>query len=106
MADVLIKGMKMPAYCAECDLHDPFTENPYCRRLMKKIPLKGRLKNCPLVEVPTHGRLIDADELYKLIDGGYDLDFDEDPETKRELLRMINERETVIEASEDGEQNG
>lgn len=40
-------------------------------------------------------RLIDADTLYELIDGGYDLDFDEVPETKKELLRMINEQETV-----------
>ena len=40
-------------------------------------------------------RLIDADALYELIDGGFDLDFDEVPETKRELLRMVDEQETV-----------
>ncbi|MBQ6679580.1 MAG: DUF551 domain-containing protein [Lachnospiraceae bacterium] len=40
-------------------------------------------------------RLIDADDLYELIDGGYDLDFSELPETKRELLRMIDDQPTI-----------
>ena len=40
-------------------------------------------------------RLIDGDELIELINGGYDLDFEEVPETKRELLRMIMEQPTV-----------
>ena len=40
-------------------------------------------------------RYIDADALKELIDGGYDLDFDETPETKRELLRMIDYQETA-----------
>ena len=40
-------------------------------------------------------RLIDGDALVDLINGGYDLDFDEVPETKRELLRMIMEQPTV-----------
>lgn len=40
-------------------------------------------------------RLIDANALHELIDGGYDLNFDEVPETKYELLRMIDEQPTV-----------
>ena len=40
-------------------------------------------------------RLIDGNALIELINGGYDLDFDEVPETKRELLRMIMEQPTV-----------
>lgn len=42
-------------------------------------------------------RLIDADALYELIDGGFDLDFDEIPETKAELLRMIDTQLTIEE---------
>ena len=61
MADLLIKGMEMPKDCADCDIHNPFSETPYCRRLLQAIPLEGRLENCPLVEVPTHGRLIIED---------------------------------------------
>ena len=40
-------------------------------------------------------RLIDADDLRELLDGGYDIDLDELPETKAELLRMIDYQETV-----------
>ena len=40
-------------------------------------------------------RPIDGDALVELINGGYDLDFDEVPETKRELIRMIMEQPTV-----------
>ena len=40
-------------------------------------------------------RLIDADALYELLDGGYDIDLDELPETKAELLRMIDHEETI-----------
>lgn len=58
---VLVKGMDMPTCCADCDFHNPFSKTPYCRRLLKVIPLEGRLENCPLVEVTPYGRLIAAD---------------------------------------------
>lgn len=65
---ILIRGMDMPKDCAECDIHNPLADTPYCRRLMQKIPREGRLKNCPLVEVTTpHGRLIDADAFAKTL---------------------------------------
>lgn len=57
MADLLIKGMEMPIDCADCDLHNPFSETPYCRRLLQVIPLEGRLDNCPLVEVEETKRI-------------------------------------------------
>ena len=62
---VLIKGMKMPRYCAECDavideeLLCPFT-NDDCENYFGV-----RNRNCPLSPVPPHGRLIDADALIK-----------------------------------------
>ena len=68
---VYIKGMEMPKSCAFCrikrrngkkmvcplcgeewDVHDPMSAD-------------HRLDNCPLVPVPSHGRLIDADEYIK-----------------------------------------
>lgn len=64
---IYIKGMKMPTGCAFCkikkrngwkmvcplcneewDIHDPMSAD-------------FRLESCPLVPVPPHGRLIDAD---------------------------------------------
>ena len=52
---VLIKGMKMPRYCAECDavideeLLCPFTKEN-CENYFRV-----RNRNCPLVPVPPHG---------------------------------------------------
>ena len=64
---VIIKGMKMPERCWDCDLcYDSF----YCRPLGIQFsdredfePGERRLSDCPLVHVPPHGRLIDADVL-------------------------------------------
>lgn len=60
---ILIKGMEMPTGCIACDFCNPFVEEPYCRRLMKRVPKVTRLDNCPLIEIPEpHGDLIDASE--------------------------------------------
>ena len=40
-------------------------------------------------------RYIDADILRELIDGGYDIDFSEIPETKKALLNMIDYQDTA-----------
>lgn len=60
--DVLIKNMDMPNRCEECALFDE--DYGECRR--ETDPLKRtitRENGCPLVEIPPHGRLIDADTL-------------------------------------------
>ena len=64
---ILIKGMKMPTCCGLCDMFalglsrckitDNYSPHPFAR---------GLLENCPLVEIPPHGRLIDADNLRSL----------------------------------------
>ena len=48
MADILIRGMEMPKDCGKCFVGD--------RTICADA--------CPLVELPPHGRLIDADEAY------------------------------------------
>lgn len=65
------KDMEMPERCWDCDLcYDSY----YCRPLGVQFadredhePGERRLSDCPLVHVPPHGRLIDADEAYKAI---------------------------------------
>lgn len=66
---VLIKGIKMPKCCADCPCFYDFIS---CQVLFDGTDdfsmsgfdeYKMRLPNCPLVEIPPHGRLIDADEL-------------------------------------------
>ena len=58
---ILIKGMEMPKRCGECPLslypHSPCWENGGA------LDWENRPNWCPLVPVPPHGRLIDADAL-------------------------------------------
>jgi hypothetical protein len=71
---ILIKGMKMPTRCAECRLSTvhSFNDRPLCDVLVEYMSYgeweTKRLDNCPLVEVPPHGRLIDADALMQEFD--------------------------------------
>jgi hypothetical protein len=59
---VIVKGMKMPSNCAHCICASE--DSRYCAAANEYIPMLGKPKWCPLVEVPTpHGRLVDADVL-------------------------------------------
>ena len=62
---VLIRGMKMPTSCLECVFYrriDPVYD--YC--CISSATPKGYVpSDCPLVPIPPHGRLIDADVLLK-----------------------------------------
>ncbi len=104
---VLVKGMQMPTSCFVC----PFCLYGYpdecvviCSRLRRKVgnfdeKLKGIPKDCPLVEVPPHGRLIDADivcyqlEKQATIDG--------QPRAIRRARRIVADAPAIIEAEED-----
>lgn len=71
MSDLLIKGMEMPSNCMECPMWAMGTACQHCkandrwesyRKTDKRQDVADRLREgCPLVEIPTHGRLIDAD---------------------------------------------
>ena len=66
---VLIKGIEMPNSCRDC----PISGEWYCNALpsipawhkeyVASIEGQTRMDRCPLVPVPPHGRLIDADAL-------------------------------------------
>ena len=65
---VYIKDMEMPQNCEECDLKvwDEYDSVDYVCPFSGVIVLNiGRQGSCPLIEVPPHGRLIDADKLRK-----------------------------------------
>ena len=100
---VVIRGMKMPNNCDECDLnYDCFRcilpiENSL---LYGKDTTNGRLPNCPLVELPAeHGRLIDSSAIgltdFEIVmcDGNY-------KEALTMLLKKIERAPTVVEAEE------
>lgn len=65
---VLVKGMEMPKNCNVCNFHmlrfccaaDKDLAEKDTRPLIERRP-----ESCPLVPVPEHGRLIDADKLHE-----------------------------------------
>ena len=71
---VYIKGMEMPSGCAECPLEMYYfnTGETRCRVTNKTLETsyrptsyEKRDSDCPLIPVPDHGRLVDADALIK-----------------------------------------
>ena len=63
---VYIKGMEMPKSCGNC-FFDSHCDNWRLRNWGAPPP-----DDCPLVPVPPHGRLIDADALTETTDGIWD----------------------------------
>ena len=66
---ILIKDMEMPKSCYKCPLRRRDGMDIVCPVAHERFSvadvniLDYRLVNCPLVPVPPHGRLIDADRL-------------------------------------------
>ena len=58
MSDILIKGMEMPNVCAYC-----FIDSSECNLHSSVNIWRERHPDCPLIELPPHGRLIDVDKL-------------------------------------------
>ena len=69
MSGIYIPGMEMPTGCDKC----PFEysgdcyggKNKYIMDIDEEIANGVRHKGCPLIPVPDHGRLVDADALVK-----------------------------------------
>ena len=110
MSSVLIRGMKMPTTCEECDfchwsnLHqtgicDRCGDEPVCPDYGTDYK-RTRARFCPLIELPEkHGRLIDERVAYDKIaeqEGGYYMDMDG-------VGCGLEETPTVIEAEGDEE---
>ena len=68
---VLVKNMEMPISCADCLFKtlSPTGESIVCDIILSTVPWEDRPFDCPLIEVPPHGRLIDADALAKNVTG-------------------------------------
>ena len=110
MADILINGMKMPKNCAECPM-----EHYECWMLDDFVTdyFEGdkRHPDCPLIELPDHGRLIDADALHKLFEDQWHylqvLDWNENPTAEATqsginwcINTMHDDAPTIIPAEE------
>lgn len=96
---VIVMGMEMPEYCAECDA-EKWDENEYgdefnhrCGFMYKgythKVRDNGRREDCPLRPLPEkHGRLIDADELEDIFYSVY----------HSQSAGYVKDMETIVEA--------
>lgn len=107
---ILIKGMQIPKNCKECPLEQIYGRDGEVAKcpLTKKISSsylasETRMSDCPLVELPSHGRLIDADALVKLLKECDDvLDNSEMPPSLVVvgIINDIKKAPTIIEAEE------
>ena len=94
---VLIKGMEMPANCFQCKLSYIRENRLFCYQTRDEVLRAKIADNCPLVQVPPHGRLIDADALQlKLLTAEpgkvYDFCY-----PCKEVLQAIKDSPTIIE---------
>ena len=103
MSGIYIKGRKPPVSCDDCWVSDcPNDEHIDGYRMM------DRPTYCPLVPVPDHGRLIDADALVQVLkfvlanpvgfDGGK-----ADVFAVGRTIQLLEEAQTIIEADKEGE---
>lgn len=93
---VIVKGMEMPKNCGECPfIFTSWGIEYYCHlaEFSTSAEYVGREKmtNCPLIELPPHGRLIDADELVRIWTGA---------QFYGNIKPIVDARPTVIERSE------
>ena len=100
---ILIKGMKLPKKCCDCILlpaeidWDGQWECPITERIVHKYveERKSKPPDCPLIEIPPHGRLIDASEMAIKFNCR-----DIDITTLKNLHECLMEIPTVIESEE------
>ena len=105
---ILIKGVEMPTRCFSCPLCDVENAEVNCaishgfyieyREVDPKVAMQDRPEWCPLVPVPPHGRLIDADELIDDVRRHSESYFADDF-----AHEWVDKAPTVIPADKDGE---
>ena len=102
---VLIKGMEMPSCCDDCWALDEYGDYPVCRITEEQRGCNFRIREkrmdkCPLVPVPPHGRLIDADALLSQYTGYFWTAKTDYAEGLRDVANDIKQAPTIIEAEE------
>ena len=103
---VYIKGMEMPTSCFQCEFRtkiDP--DNLMCIITQKTFEerfyhIEHRDESCPLIPVPDHGRLIDADALKVSLSFAKQTAEWAVP-ALRAVLMVIDEMPTIIPADEE-----
>ena len=121
MMSIYIKGMEMPTNCSDCPLCYDMMECSASNIRFFKVKEQvfdfctERHPNCPLIPVPPHGRLIDADALHKLFEDQWHylqvLDWNENPTAEAMqsginwcINTMHDDAPTIIPADKGGEE--
>lgn len=95
---VYIKGMEMPTSCRACMFSRTDIRNvDWCVLTEKDLPC-----DCPLVPVPKHGRLIDADAMIHDIKKAV-APTEYIKNRNSNMVYFLQKEETIIPASEEGE---
>ena len=99
---IYIPNMEMPTSCEDCPMCHSNAEYDYAYCCVSSAETSGNKipSGCPLIPVPPHGRLIDADALLKDI-----TPTDEDEDNGAKLLmnvfcQVVKTRPTIIPAEE------
>lgn len=101
---MILINMDMPTSCGNCWALDDYGDYPRCRITEEQrgytFPIREkRMDNCPLIPVPEHGTLIDADEFLKraigtkCFRGDYALMLEE----------LVGESTTIVPADKEGD---
>ena len=101
MSDIVIKDMEMPFTCLTCDFHKcAGGVGDFCSLTKRRqFRFKNRPKDCPLIELPPHGDLIDRREA--IIDANeraYDFWLSDDEVNA--TIQFLKEQPTIIPAKE------
>ena len=98
---VLIRGMEMPDRCFACPMCDVYDAEVNCaishgsyieyRDVDEQTAINGRPDWCPLIPVPPHGRLIDADALLAIVKSAMEDDdmYEDDYMNVRDWLAVV-----------------
>ena len=106
---IYIKNMKMPTSCATCELFGEYG-CPLIGTVTYALTRGKRHKDCPLISVPEHGRLVDTRYIDSENDRFFDMsraseEFDEHASAYAYSLiaNILANAPTVIPASEEDE---
>lgn len=106
---IIIKGMAMPKNCTDCLLFESTYHLHGCHAVPKSFEdmdmwnfVGDRPSWCPLIEVPPHGRLIDGDWLYRLVEADTENALGHTSFKDRVLLNIRGCRTIIKSEGEDG----
>lgn len=101
MSSIIIKGMKMPRTCAECEWSRYSYPNAVCVMahitINIEIAKNGRPNDCPIIPFPEkHGKIIDADKLWENMTVEQSKAFQKGLASDIELFEILEAAEAIV----------